>query len=184
MHATAYFLITRKTSAPVMNGLGALGYEVAAMRSIWYFFSVAGSASYLMTWVACALFLICLDIVFGKDSPHHRRLFDLTGYAFYSQIPWLLAMLVIALTFEPPPLSLGGVLDQGIIMARVNQYVLEIKTSWPFVVTMVCQYYFQAWLMGLMVVCLASVAKLSWTRAIVYGVLLYGLFFLLPAAFL
>ncbi len=183
MHATAYFIITRKTSAPVMGGLEALGYQVTAMKSIWYFFSVAGSASYLMTWVASALFLICVDIVFGNDSGCHRRLFDLTGYAFYSQIPWLLALLVIALAFQPPPLSLGSVRDEGLIRAQVDQYVLEIKTSLPLVFTKVSQYYFQAWLMGLMVACLASLAKLTRIRAISYAILLYGFFFLLPAAY-
>jgi hypothetical protein len=180
LHAVAYSIIASRTTAPVMQSLRTLGFQVAVVRPMLYIFSVTGSASYLMTWIASTLFLICLDIVFGNDSRRHSRLFELTAYAYYSQIPMLAAVLVLAFTFEPPPFSLHGIHDQELILSYARQYAQEIKTSLPFAFVAVSQYYFQAWLMGLMVVCLAAMSKLSWKRSIVYGVLLYGFFFVLP----
>jgi hypothetical protein len=122
--------------------------------------------------------------LFGKDSSHHKRLFDLTAYAFYSQIPLLSWILATALFYQPPHLTLGWTNDQELIKVYVNQYLREVRSSLPLVCTTVSQYYFQAWLMGLMVAGLSAIAKLSWQRAVGYGALLYGLFILIPAALL
>ena len=55
----------------------------------------------LVTWLVASAVTIAWDVLF-TESDDVSRTFEVTGLAFYSQVPWLLAVIVVAWHYQPP----------------------------------------------------------------------------------
>lgn len=58
--------------------------------------------TYLAIWLVGTGSLVCVDVLADGSGPYSRAL-ELTGLAFYSQVPYLLALAAGSLWFELPP---------------------------------------------------------------------------------
>jgi len=57
-------------------------------------------------WLLASAVTIACDVLFrGTDDVF--RVLEVSGLAFYSQVPWLLAVVVVAWCYQPPFLELG-----------------------------------------------------------------------------
>ena len=137
LHFAAYYGITSKTSVNVANALQAYGYNPSAFKHVGTLLTLTSSVIYPAIWIVSALFLACTSIVISSGAANSGRLFDLTAYAMYSQVPWLLGLIVFGLIYQPPQFFLGGFNDPQSIQESVRQYTREIQSSAPFVVARV-----------------------------------------------
>jgi hypothetical protein len=70
------------------------------------YLGLAGAASVCaVTWLVASAITIASDVLFAGSSDV-SRVPETFGLAFYSQVPWLLAVVVVAWHYQPPFLAL------------------------------------------------------------------------------
>jgi hypothetical protein len=90
------------STAPAVGAASArAGIPPAIVASSQYLGLAAAASVCVVTWLVASAVTIACDVLFvGTDDV--SRVFEVSGLAFYSQVPWLLAVVLVAWYYEPP----------------------------------------------------------------------------------
>jgi hypothetical protein len=140
--------------------------------------AVSGGFVHLVVWLSASAFMIALDVLLN-DSPRIARIVELNGLAFYSQLPWQLALVAVALTFEPPTLA---VQPDGLTADDFERFKRLLEQDQVLAAVRAVNHCLAAWLYGLFGAGYHALAgaSLPWSLALSVG--MFGVFHLLPAA--
>ncbi|MCI0349261.1 MAG: YIP1 family protein [Acidobacteriales bacterium] len=149
IHLVSFTIIMNKTVRHTQALLEAARIEVDLNSPMVYALTAYNAAFYLILWLVATGFLACMDALIG-NAASYERLFEITAIAFYSQLPYLVFVFVMAILFVPPdlPFILGNSADQ--IGNSMREYRGAIATSVSFTLIRNLGYLSQAWLLGLM----------------------------------
>lgn len=165
---------------PLISALSRTGANANHIWAVFIIAAVIGSGSYWVTWIAGSVVLIALEVLLGRvSSKPYSRLFELTGCAFYSQVPFLLFSLVVSASFRPPPMLLG-VGGRDIVLASFQEYNQQIRDSARFAVTRGIGIDSELWLLALMVISLSALVGISLKRGVAYWLALVLIVVALP----
>lgn len=94
-------LFLSSTAPPVATALARAGAPRAFIVSSQYMGLLTAASVCLVMWLAASAVTIAWDVLFaGTDGV--SRVLEVSGLAFYSQVPWLLAVVVVAWHYQPP----------------------------------------------------------------------------------
>jgi hypothetical protein len=100
-------LFLSSTAPPVAAALARVGAPMALVVSSQYLGLVAAASVCVVTWLVASAVTIAWDVLFtGTDDV--ARVLEMVGLAFYSQVPWLLAVIVVAWYYQPPFPEIGS----------------------------------------------------------------------------
>jgi len=166
-------VVTHLESAVVASLAADSQVPVGFLLSTMYGMSVVAALTYPLLWVALAMSLVCIDVLW-VGSEAHRRTIELTGIAFYSQLPALLLLIAGAWTLDPAALaSLDLKSPTGMLQLQASlaqQPLLNFASS--------VSYLSQAWLCILCALAYASVARIGAAATAGLATALYVAFFL------
>jgi hypothetical protein len=153
----------------------AVDHEVPAalLLSTSYGMALASALGLPAFWALATLSLICLDVLF-VDSRRLGRLFEVTGSAFYSQLPALGLLVWAALTFDDTAVrTMGPVAGDRIGDVR-DAFASSPRLSAAVTVNHLCH----LWLCGLLATSYRCVSGLSAAGTWAIAAALYAVFFL------
>jgi hypothetical protein len=80
-------------------------------------------------WLAASAVIVAWDVLFG-GTEGVSRVFEVNGLAFYSQVPWLLAVIVVAWHYQPPfPEGVRSVDPARLLrLLREDEILLVVRT--------------------------------------------------------
>jgi hypothetical protein len=142
--AAGQWVLSDRLSEPLYEMTAAMGVPTVFLTSMRHMGIISASLIYLSTWLLIAGFLASVDVLFG-DSKDLIRVLELSGLAFYSQLPWLLATVALAATFEAPEVRALGV-DALSIQAGVRRFKAALDADPTLVVIRSVNQCFTAWL--------------------------------------
>jgi hypothetical protein len=94
-------LFLSRTAPPLTAALTNAGVPAAFIVSSQYLGLVSAASICLVMWLVASAVTIAWDVLFcGTDDV--SRVLEVSGLAFYSQVPWLLAVVVVAWHYQPP----------------------------------------------------------------------------------
>ena len=134
-----------------------------------------------MFWLSAGA-LVALDLLF-TGSGQARRMVECAALAYWSQVPWSLAIVGILLWwFDPEPLRLSPDMNSSELSARIMAYQNDLQST-PLMETVhVVGLYFGMWLVALQATALRVVSGFSVGGAWAAGILLGTLFVAIPYA--
>ena len=135
------------------------------------------SSYYFFLWLLSAGFLVCVDILI-KDCGSYYRLVELIGISFWSQLPYLLTVLVIALLFVPPvpPQVLGTSAEE--LRQFAIDYAQSVSRTAHFRLIRNLGFAFDAWLFALFAFAYRAFSRKSLKLSFSLVLFMYGAFFL------
>lgn len=101
------WILSEEIAEPMQAVTASIGIPSALVTSMRRMGALGSAFFYVSTWLTISAFTASVDILL-RDSKNLTRILELNGLAFYSQWPWLLATLALALTFEPPDVVAAG----------------------------------------------------------------------------
>lgn len=94
-------LFLARTAPPLAAALARTGTPAALFVSSQYLGVVAAASVCLVTWLVASAVTVAWDVLFaGSDDV--SRVPEMVGLAFYSQVPWLVAVIVVAWQYQTP----------------------------------------------------------------------------------
>lgn len=184
LDATARIILMRRIGVPAIRAFSMTSPHANTGFTPFSFLAILAALSWPATWIAGSVLLISMDIVFDQGIAQHRRIFELTAFALYSQFPLLLGFIFAASIVRAPSLQLGASpSSREMISWAARQYAADVRGSLPITLIDTFAPCFQAWLVLLMTAGLAASLPegFSWRRGAIYTVVLYGVLFALPA---
>lgn len=142
--ALGQWMLSDRLSEPLYEMTAAMGVPAAFVTSMRHMGIVGASLLYVSTWLLVSGFLASVDVLFG-DSKDLIRVLELSGLAFYSQLPWLLAIVALVSTFEAPDVLVVGA-DTLAVQANVRRFKDAIEADTTLVVIRSLNQCFTAWL--------------------------------------
>jgi hypothetical protein len=142
--AVGQWILSDRLSEPLYEMTTAMGMPVAFMTSMRHMGIVSASLLFVSTWLLISGFLASVDVLFG-DSKDVIRVLELSGLAFYSQLPWLLGIVALVSTFEAPEVRVSGA-DALAIQASVRRFKDALDTDTTLVVIRSVNQCSTAWL--------------------------------------
>jgi len=174
-HAVAVSVFSAKTArafaavfSPAQADSLAFAMYVAALLS---------SFSYVCLWLVGTGVFVCLDILL-EDTGCYPRLLALTGQAFYSQVPHLILLLIYAASLRVEDVSAAIAAGGESLPEAVALYHGFLHRSALFHLVRNLGIAFQVYLIVLLVVAYQVFSRTSRTRAVVLGVVVFGLLYL------
>jgi hypothetical protein len=94
----SHAIFAEKVSGPVLAA--AAGSRSLAL-SLQYMGVVNAGFVSVVIWLMASAFMMSFSVLFGEDRDV-ARILEGNALAFYSQLPWLLALIGVAVWFQPP----------------------------------------------------------------------------------
>jgi hypothetical protein len=114
-----WFLST--TAPPLTAALVRAGVPAAFVVSSQYLGLVAAASVCATTWLVASAVLMAWDALF-TGTEDVARVLEMAGLAFYSQVPWLLVVIVVAWSYQPPfPDAGSGLIPEPERLLRLLQ---------------------------------------------------------------
>jgi hypothetical protein len=149
LYVPAFGLISYETFKAVIRSVDQAGVNLPVSQSWSWFLAFAGGVGYLVYWLMATGFIACFHVL-AKGLGASHRLLQLTGEAHYSQVPYLVFVLSLALLFSPPPLVLGQLFQEDMTQLLLD-YRDEVNASVTVSLARNFGYLFQGWLVFLLV---------------------------------
>ena len=147
------------------------GVPAAFIVSSQYLGLVTAASVCLVTWLVASAVTMAWDVLFtGTDDV--SRVLEVTGWAFYSQVPWLLVVVVVAWHYQPPFPEIGQTGAPAVEPARLLRLLREDETR---LVLRTVNESSTLWLHGLFAAGYHAVSGTSLPRCLLLAVGLYGL---------
>jgi hypothetical protein len=142
--AIGQWMLSDKVSEPLYEMTAAIGVPAAFVTSLRHMGILSASLLYLSTWLLISGFLASVDVLFG-ESRKLIRILELSGLAFYSQWPWLLATIALASTFDAPGMPAVST-DAAAIQADLRRFKDVLEADATLVVIRTLNGCFTVWL--------------------------------------
>jgi hypothetical protein len=148
------------------------GVPMFMLQSFQYMGIVSATSVWLVVWLVASAMLVAIDIL-TADTTGLVRLFELNALAFYSQVPWLVAVVVLAWVYEPlsSELATGGAAT-GVSLERLTRLLRDDPTLVAVRTFGECS---SLWLHGLFGICYHVLSKVPLPRALLVALAVYGL---------
>lgn len=153
---------TERIMASAAGSLGA----AATTSSMPYALAIVSAFAYPAAFAAAVMVLLALDVLL-VDSGHSDRLAECAGLCFFTQVPCCLVGVVVALTWQPPALSLPAHGSAADVLDAVRQYRAALLDSPAVSTVRMLSYYSAIWLVAMLGTCLRVVSGLSRRQAVV-----------------
>jgi hypothetical protein len=98
---TSQLLFLSTTAPPLTAALARAGVPAPFVVSSQYLGLVAAASVCAMTWLVASAVLMAWDVLF-TGAENVARVPEMAGLAFYSQVPWLLVVIIVAVYYQPP----------------------------------------------------------------------------------
>ena len=143
-----------------------IAYKLDPLSS--YGISIFGSINIWIVWIMYLLFLICIDIIL-RDEGNYINFVKASLLSFYSMIPYLIFVFILALIYEPTEF---GVPDEKNLNSFIN-WIQEVslKTSLQTIPTLIrnFEYIFDVWIIALMTASYKAFSGKSYLFCGIYG---------------
>jgi hypothetical protein len=96
--AVSHAILAEKISGPIV---AAAAGSRSLLTSLQYMGVVNAAFVYVVVWLTASAFMISCDVLL-RGAPDGMRILEGNAVAFYSQLPWLVVLIVLAAAFEPP----------------------------------------------------------------------------------
>ena len=100
------------------------------------------------------------------------RVLEMSGLAFYSQVPWLLAVVVVAWHYQPPFPAIG---DAGTVVAGPDRLLRLLREDETRLILRTVNEGSTLWLHGLFGAGYHAVSRTSLSRCLLLAAAIYGL---------
>lgn len=172
-HAVLVNRAADQLQAVVPNNMEFLSGQIAWAAS----WSILGGVHYLLFWIVLSGMLVSLDLVWTARGDY-ERLFELTGLAFYTLLPYLLAALCIAWACDIPDLRQVEALHPREFAQVAQVYTIQVRQQPGFVWIIRLGWVFQGILILWTVLAYRAFAAISMKAALGIGLSLFAIFFL------
>lgn len=172
-------LFTARLVRPVYAALASAGGSAAFATSLEYMGVLSVASAPVLVWLLSSAFMIAVDVL-CRDGDRLHRIVETNALAFYSQMPWLLTVLVLAAVYEPgPSWSLQGDAVTLADIERLSRLMREDPVITTIRVLNECS---AAWLYCLFGAGYHVVANLSLVRSLLLTIGMYSSFHLIRYA--
>jgi hypothetical protein len=173
----SHAVFSARITGPLFDSLAAMGMSTAFATSMRYMGVLNVAFVYVLVWLATSAFLIAFDVLF-QQSPHPARIIETSALAFYSQLPWLTALIGVSLAFEPPPWAPAAGQISASDLERLKRLLEQDQV---LIVVRTLNGCFAAWLYGLFGAGYHVVAGLPLGKSLALTMSMFGVFHLLSA---
>lgn len=113
-----------------------------------YGISIFGSINIWIVWLIYLLFLICIDIIV-REGRNYLNFVKASLLSFYSMIPYLIFVFVLALIYEPTDFELPRQNNLDIFINWIQE--VSLQTSLQTIPTLIrnFEYFFDVWIVAL-----------------------------------
>ena len=94
----SHAILSEKITGPIVAT--AVGSR-SLLTSLQYMGVVNAAFVYVVVWLTASAFMMSFDVLL-RGAPDALRILEGNALAFYSQLPWLALLVVLAAAFEPP----------------------------------------------------------------------------------
>jgi hypothetical protein len=171
----SHVIFATKITGPLFDSLTAFGVSTAFATSMQYMGAFNVGCVYVLVWLSTSAFMIAFDVL-ARESPHPARIIETNALAFYSQLPWLAALVAVAVVFEPPV----WVADPaGPSVSDLERFKRLLQQDQVLIAVRAVNGCFAAWLYGLFGAGYHAVAGMSLGRSLALTMSMFGAFHLL-----
>jgi hypothetical protein len=164
-------LFLSRTAPPLTAALTGAGVPAAFIVSSQYMGLASTASTCLVMWLVASAVTIACDVLFvGTDDV--PRVLEVSGLAFYSQIPWLLAVVVVAWYYQPPFPQMGHAGMTAVEPGRLLRLLREDETR---LVIRTVNEGSTLWLHGLFGAGYHAVSRTPLPRCLLLASAIYGL---------
>ena len=164
-------LFLSRTAPPLRSALTSAGIPAAFIVSSQYMGLVTAASICLVMWLLASAVTIAWDVLFrGTDDV--SRVLEVSAWAFYSQVPWLLAVVAVAWYYQPPFPELGQGGTTTVEPARLLRLLREDETR---LVLRTINEASTLWLHGLFGAGYHAVSHVPLPRCLLLALAIYGL---------
>lgn len=164
---------------PVYESLAAAGGSTAFATSLESMGILSVASVPVLVWLLSSAFMIAIDVL-CRDANGLHRIVETNALAFYSQVPCLLAVLVLAVAYEPG--ASWRLQDGPVTVADVERLSRLVRQDPVITTVRALNECSAAWLYGLFGAGYHVVAGVSLSRALFLAGSMYCSFHLLRYA--
>ena len=170
-------VFSARISGPLYESLASMGVSTAFATSMQYMGVLNVAFVYFLVWLSSSAFMIGFDVLF-RQSIDPSRIIETNALAFYSQLPWLVVLVAVALAFRPPEWNI----EPGeLTPSDVERFKRLLDQDEILIVVRALNSCSVAWLYGLFGAGYHAVAGVSLGRSLALTMGMFGVFHLLPA---
>jgi hypothetical protein len=173
--ASQWLFLSHVTPALVAAATEA-GVPAAFIVSMQYLGILTSAAVCLVVWLVVSAVMVASDVLF-VGSANVARIVELNALAFYSQVPWLFVVVVLAWVYHPP-VEVSGL--SGHDVARLSRLLQQDSTTVVIRTVSECA---AVWLHALFGAGYHALSGVSLPRALSLALTIYGLPHLARLAF-
>lgn len=164
-------LFLASTAPAVGAALARAGVPLAFIASSQYLGLAAAASACVVTWLVASAVTIAWDVLFvGTDDV--SRVFEVSGWAFYSQVPWLLFVVLVAWYYEPPFPDTGPV---GVETVEPGRLLRLLRDDETLLVLRTVNEGSMLWLHALFGAGYHAISKMALSRCLLLALVIYGL---------
>jgi len=161
LHTVDFLIIANKVVTNLNHSIVKINiaYKLDPLSS--YGISIFGSINIWIVWIMYILFLICIDVIL-RDGKNYINFAKTSMLSFYSMIPYLICVLVLALIYEPDELSVPDKNDLNYFVIWIRE--VSLQTSLQTIPTLIrnIEYFFDVWVIALMTASYKAFSKKSY----------------------
>jgi hypothetical protein len=163
-----------------MDGLfSVLKLPIVGPRAI-ISFAVLDSLFYSAIVAGLFVAIICLDTLLGSGKPYSLpKLLEFFSLAWFSQLPYFLLRIALAVVFMPPRLLPYRPPAQQWMMDALGDYQNATSHSFSILFANNVGYLSYAWLIVIIMCGYYALSRSTLVRCVSIGAVLYGIFFVL-----
>ncbi len=164
-------LFLASTAPTVTAALARSGAPFALIASSQYMGLVSAASVCLVTWLVASVVTIAWDVLFASTQDVSRVL-KVHGVAFYSQVPWLLCVVVVAWYYRPPFPETG---PAGVMAVEPGRLLRLLREDESRLLLRTVNEGSTLWLYGLFAAGYHAVSGTSLSRCLLLALGIYGL---------
>ncbi len=173
LHWFSFCVIHNKLTHQVETDLGDRLAVLISAKWI-YVMDFFGAAGYVLMPIFAATIVACVDIL-ARQPKKLDRFFEFTGLSFYSLLPYLLSVLLLALAFDPPAMKAVGPISNEDIRSTIQDFMISVRATPTILLITNLGILFDGWLAILIANSYRSVNQCSRTASIATSIGVFGM---------
>ena len=167
-HIVDFLIIANKVITNLNHSIVKINiaYKLDPLSS--YGISIFGSINIWIVWIMYILFLICIDVII-RDGENYINFVKTSMIAFYSMIPYLILVLILAMIYEPTEFSVPEKNNLNYFIIWIQE--VSLQTSLQTIPTLIrnLEYFFDVWVIALMTASYKAFSKKSYIFCSICG---------------
>lgn len=148
IHAIAFLIFTNKIINNLNQAITKVNNEYKLDILSSYGISVFGSVNIWIIWIMYIIFLICIDVIF-RDGRDYIIFVKISLFSFYSMIPYLLFVFILALVYEPNDFPTPEEDDINYFINWIQEASRQISHQTIPTLIRNLEYFFDVWIIAL-----------------------------------